>query len=272
MHVGTTTTDGVLVDEQMHEAGDFTGPAGARAVFDQEGLDLGVLETARGGILLRGLGYQSNDASVLTNISADHLDLQGVHTLPELAEVKSVICRVTRPNGAVALNADDPLVAAVARYASAPVFLFTTRPRNARVRRHLERGGTAFVVENGMIVERAGDRRTEIVALNDVPATVLGAARHNVSNALAATAGARALGIAPRQIAAGLRDFLNTAELMPGRMNLYVRGDELAIDRLRAQRRGPRGAARHGRWSARPARQATRDGHCGHRHGRRPAG
>jgi cyanophycin synthetase len=232
MRVGTTTTDGVLVDEQMVEPGDFTGPAGARAVFAQTGLDAGVLETARGGILLRGLGYESNDASVLTNISADHLDLQGVHTLPELAEVKSVICRVTRAHGAVALNADDPLVAAVARYVSAPVFLFTATPGNARVRRHLERGGTAFVVEGGVIVERSGSRdngRAEIVPLDEVPATLLGLARHNVSNTLAATAGARALGIDRRAIAQGLRDFLNTAELMPGRMNLYTRGDQLVM-------------------------------------------
>ncbi len=80
----------------MVEPGDFTGPAGARAVFDRDDVDLAVLETARGGILLRGLGYESNDASVLTNVSGDHLDLQGLHTLPELAEVKSVICRVTQ--------------------------------------------------------------------------------------------------------------------------------------------------------------------------------
>ena len=229
MHVGTTTTDGVLVDEQLVEDGDYTGPAGARAVFSQPELDIGVLETARGGILLRGLGYESNDASVLTNISADHLDLQGVHTLPELTEVKSVICRVTRAGGAVALNADDPLVAGVARYVKAPVFYYSAGVAHSRIRRHLEAGGTAFVVEDGVIVERTGGGRTEIVPLDEVPSTLMGLARHNVSNALAAAAGARALGISGKHVAAGLRDFLNTAELMPGRLNLYVRGDELVV-------------------------------------------
>ena len=231
MHVGTTTTDGVLVDEQLIEAGDYTGPAGARAVFARPDLDFGVLETARGGILLRGLGYESNDASVLTNISADHLDLQGVHTLPELAEVKSVICRVTRRDGAVALNADDPLVAGVARWVKAPVYYYTARPadRTRRVRAHLARGGTAFCVEDGVIVERAAERRTEIVALDDVPSTLLGLAHHNVANALAAVAAARALGIAATDVAAGLSSFLNTAELMPGRLNLYVRGNDLVF-------------------------------------------
>ena len=99
----------MLIDERIVEPGDYTGPAGARAVLTHPEVDLAVLETARGGILLRGLGYESNDVSVLTNVSADHLDLQGLHTLPELVEVKSVICRVTKPSGTVVLNADDAL-------------------------------------------------------------------------------------------------------------------------------------------------------------------
>ncbi len=229
MHVGTTTTDGVLIDEHMVEDGDYTGPAGSRVVFADPDVDLGVFETARGGILLRGLGYQSNDASVLTNISADHLDLQGVHTLPELAEVKSLICRVTRPDGAVALNADDHLVAGVARWVKAPVFYYTASVGNRRVRDHLARGGRAFVVEDGVMVERVGESRVEILALVDIPVTLMGLARHNVSNALAAAAGARAVGIASDVVAAGLRDFGNNPDLMPGRLNLYVRGDELVI-------------------------------------------
>jgi cyanophycin synthetase len=194
--VGTTTTDGVLIDEQMVEPGDFSGPQGARAVMRHSDVEIGVLETARGGILLRGLAYESNEASVLTNISADHLDLQGLHTLPELAEVKSVICRVTRPSGAVVLNADDPLLVPVARRVRAPVTFFSLRPNGARIRSHLKRGGTAFVLEDGWIVERVGvGKRRRIVAVDQIPPTLGGLARHNVANALAAAAGARALGL-----------------------------------------------------------------------------
>ncbi len=230
LHVGTTTTDGVLVDEEIVEPGDFSGPAGARAVLAQPGLDIGVLETARGGILLRGLGYESNDASVLTNISADHLDLQGVHTLPELAEVKSVINRVTRPSGAVVLNADDPLVVGVARYVRAPVYWFSMRGRpNRRLRDHLERGGRAFLLEDGVIVERVATRRHPLLPVSEVPATLFGLARHNVANVLAAVGGARALGISRPVVADGLRDFKGTADHMPGRLNLYVRGNRLAL-------------------------------------------
>jgi cyanophycin synthetase len=229
-HVGTTTTDGVYVDGRLVEEGDYTGPAGARQVLSQPEVDLAVLETARGGILLRGLGYQSNEASILTNVSADHLDLQGLHTLPELAEVKSVICRVTRPDGAVILNADDPLVAAVGTRVHAEVVLFSERGRGPRVSRHLERGGRALLHQGGWLVEARGLRsRRNILAVDDVPATLGGLARHNVANALAAAAGALALGFSREQVAAGLRDFRISAEQMPGRLNLYRRGNRLVV-------------------------------------------
>ncbi|MEO6350867.1 MAG: Mur ligase family protein [Candidatus Limnocylindrales bacterium] len=229
-HVGMTTTDGVIVDEKMVVSGDFTGPQGAHAILERDDVDLAVLETARGGILLRGLGYESNDASVFTNISGDHLDLQGVHTLPELAEVKSVVCRVTKPDGAVVLNADDPLVAATATRMNAPVWLFSLRPASAKVKRHVQRGGTAFVLDDdGLIVERSKHGSTLILPAADIPATVGGLARHNVANALAAAGGARALGFTHEQIATGLRDFRNSAELLPGRLNMYRAGNRVVI-------------------------------------------
>jgi cyanophycin synthetase len=227
--VGTTTTDGVLIDERVVEPGDFTGPAGARAVLNHPEVDLAVLETARGGILLRGLGYESNDVSVLTNVSADHLDLQGLHTLPELVEVKSVICRVTKPTGTVVLNADDWLVASVGVRVKAKVVFFSEQGTGDLLRRHIRRGGRAFVNENGTLVEIVGGRRRRIVAAADIPATLGGLARHNIANALAAAAGARALGFTVAQVAAGLRDFHISADLMPGRLNFYRRGNRLAV-------------------------------------------
>ena len=99
----------MLVDERLIEPGDWTGPGGAHQILVRRDIDVAVLETARGGIVLRGVGYESNEVSVLTNVSSDHLDLQGIHTLPELAEVKATIARMTKPDGWVVLNADDPL-------------------------------------------------------------------------------------------------------------------------------------------------------------------
>jgi cyanophycin synthetase len=232
-HTGTAVSDGVLFDEAMVEEGDLTGPAGARMVLDDPRVEVAVLETARGGLLLRGLGYESNDASVLTNISADHLDLQGIHTLPELAEVKSIIARVTRPLGVVVLNAEDPLVAAVARHVRGRVCFFAVdparAPARARLMRHARAGGASVVAEDGWIVERSGDHGAPVMPVAEVPAALGGAARHNVANALAATAAARALGASAEQVADGLRSFVPSSDVMPGRMNLYRSGDRIVI-------------------------------------------
>jgi len=263
-HVGTTTSDGVLVDERMVDPGDWTGPGGAQQILARSDVDVAVLETARGGIVLRGMGYESNEASVLTNVSSDHLDLQGIHTLPELAEVKSTVCRITRTDGWVVLNADDPLVAAVARRVRARVAYFslgdgvaaeagtlgrsttsastsdpsTSDGRRSRrdaarsaaiLRRHLAADGRAYVVRSGWITEVEGDRATAIAEVRRVPITIGGLARHNIANSLAAAGGARALGASIEEVRDGLLDFRPSAERSPGRLNLFRLGSRLVI-------------------------------------------
>src|SRR3954452_20827942 len=194
-HVGTTTSDGVLVDERMVDPGDWTGSGGAHQILSRSDVDLAVLETARGGMVLRGVGYESNDASVLTNVSSDHLDLQGIHTLPELAEVKATICRITKPDGWVVLNADDPHVAATGRSVRARVAWFTLLgDRSRRVTRHLKAGGRAYLVRDGELGEAEGSAWRPIARLAEIPIAFGGVARHNVANALAAAGGARAMG------------------------------------------------------------------------------
>ena len=228
--VGTTTSDGVLIDERMVEPGDWTGPGGAQQVLRRSDIDVAVLETARGGIVLRGMGYESNDASVLTNVSSDHLDLQGIHTLPELAEVKSTICRVTKPDGWVVLNADDPLVAAVARRVRANVAFFSTAATTPPVvRRHVAGGGRAYLLRDGWLTEVDGDRTSPIVEVRRVPITIGGLARHNVANALAASGGARGLGATLAQVREGLTDFAPSSDRSPGRLNLFRLGSRVVI-------------------------------------------
>jgi cyanophycin synthetase len=228
--VGTTTSDGVLVDERLVEAGDWTGPAGAAQVLGRGDIEVAVLETARGGIVLRGVGYESNDASVLTNVSSDHLDLQGIHTLPELAEVKSVICRITRPDGWTILNADDPLVAAVARRVRSQVAFFSLAGRQSPlIRRHTGRGGRAYLVRDGVMVEADGGIERAIVEVAQIPVTIGGLARHNVANALAAAGGARAMGATREQVRDGLVDFRPSTERSPGRLNIFRVGSKIVI-------------------------------------------
>jgi cyanophycin synthetase len=230
-HVGTTTSDGVLVDERMVEPGDWTGPGGAHQILGRSDVDVAVLETARGGIVLRGMGYESNDASILTNVSSDHLDLQGIHTLPELAEVKSTVCRITRPDGWVVLNGDDPLVAAVSRRVRARVAFFSLAGDDGSplVRRHVANGGRAYLVRRGWITEVDDGRTTRIAEVGRIPITIGGLARHNVANVLAAAGGARGLGATIEQVRDGLLDFRPSAERSPGRLNLFRLGSRLVI-------------------------------------------
>ncbi len=228
--VGMTTSDGIVVGGRMVEPGDWTGPGGAAAILGRGDVDVAVLETARGGILLRGVGYESNEASVLTNVSSDHLDLQGMHTLAELTAAKATICRITKPGGWVVLNADDPHVAAVAGLVSSSVALFSQAAEPPPVLRlHVDGGGRAYVVRRGTLAEVEAGEARPIVAIDEIPATLGGLARHNVANALAAAAGARALGATLGQVADALRDFRPSADRSPGRLNLFRHGKRVVI-------------------------------------------
>ena len=221
----------MLVDERMVDPGDWTGPGGAHAILARSDVEVAVLETARGGIVLRGMGYESNEASVLTNVSSDHLDLQGIHTLPELAEVKSTVCRVTKADGWVVLNGDDPLVAAVSRRVRARVAYFSLDGDHGSptVRRHVERGGRGYLVRSGWLTEVEGTSATRVVEVGRIPITIGGLARHNIANALAAAGGARGLGATIDQVRDGLLDFRPSAERSPGRLNLFRLGSQLVI-------------------------------------------
>jgi cyanophycin synthetase len=229
--VGTTTSDGVLVDERLIDAGDWTGPGGAHLVLSRGDVDVAVLETARGGIVLRGMGYESNEAAVLTNVSSDHLDLQGIHTLPELAEVKSTVARITKPDGVVVLNGDDALVAAVSRRVRARVAYFSLAGPDGSpiVRRHLAAGGLAYLVRDGWLCEVEGSTRRRIAEAARVPITIGGLARHNVANVLAAAGGARGVGASIEEVRDGLLDFRPSTDRSPGRLNLFRLGQRLVI-------------------------------------------
>ncbi|MDP9271431.1 MAG: Mur ligase family protein [Chloroflexota bacterium] len=220
--VGMTNSDGIYVRGELAEAGDWTGFGGAERILDEPGLDLAVLETARGGILLRGIGYDHNDVSVVTNVSADHLGLQGIDTLDELAEVKATVVRITRRGGWTVLNADDPLAWGMRRQTRGTWYPFTLDPRSQAVAQALERGGRAVMLEDGwLVLRREGGRRHRLALATEVPVTAAGLSAYNVANALAAAAACDAIGLAPSVIAAGLRSFAQDAAANPGRLNLF---------------------------------------------------
>ena len=218
--VGWSNTDGIYLDGELVEEGDWSGPGGAARVLAQPGLQLAVLETARGGILRRGVGVTHNDVAVVTNISADHLGLGGIHTLDQLAEVKSTIVRITRSGGWVVLNADDPRTLAMRRLSRARPFVFGLDPDAPGLREAQTEGGRAATVLDGDLVVLTRGRVDRLLPVIDVPVTLAGLASFNVANALAATAAGLAIGLPREAVLDGLRSFRPDPGQNPGRMNI----------------------------------------------------
>lgn len=217
-----SSTSGVVVMGETVEKGDFSGPAGARAVLGTPGVEVAVLETARGGLLLKGMGVAANDVSLVTNVAADHLGLQGIDTLDQLAEVKAIVTTVTKPSGWVVLNGDDPRVWAMRHRIRARPWAFSLDPDAPALREALAVGGRGITVLDGEIVVLAPgadpDRLAKVV---DVPVTLFGLSRHNIANALGAAAAALGLGMPRESVVEGLRTFLPDPVLNEGRLNVY---------------------------------------------------
>jgi cyanophycin synthetase len=229
--VAYSSTDGVYRgDGELIEEGDYSGFGGAAKALAQDP-DVAVLETARGGILLRGIGVLHNDAAVVTNVSEDHLDLHGIHTLDQLAEVKATITRITRPDGWDVLNADDPRVLSMRRGATGRTWLCSLDPWHPAIRDVLADGGRATVPLDGSITVLDGSGSTSLLPLVDVPVTISGISRHNVLNAMQAASAALGVGLPERAVAKGLKTFVTDAERNPGRANLFeLDGRVLVID------------------------------------------
>ena len=226
---GWSSTDGVFLDGVAVETGDWSGYGGAGRVLADPSVQLAVLETARGGLLLRGAGALFNDVSVVTNVGADHLGLQGIHTIDDLAEVKGVVPHITREGGWCVLNAQDPRVLAMRTISKAKPWVFSLDPSAPGVRTALDEHGRATVVMDDQITVLAGGGVDPLIALADVPMTLSGLSRHDVANALAATSAGLAIGLPRDAVLEGLRTF--TAEQNLGRMNLWdVHGTVVSLD------------------------------------------
>jgi cyanophycin synthetase len=233
--VGMTSTDGIFVDGRVVRRGDMSGPRSASTVLQNPTVDFAVFEVARGGILREGLGYQRNDVAVVLNVTGDHLGLGGITSLRQLAAVKQVVVEAVPRDGDAVLNADDPLVAAMARHCSGSVVYFSMDPDNEIVKRQASRGRRAVVVEPGrngeMIVLRHGRKSMPLVWTHLLPATFEGRARMNVQNAIAAAAAAWAAGAHLHDIRQGLRTFTTSYFMAPGRLNLFeLNGYRVVVD------------------------------------------
>jgi cyanophycin synthetase len=221
---GMTSTDGVTIGRTFITEGDFSGPSGARVVLRNQDVETAILETARGGMLRRGLPVDRADVAVITNVAADHLGEFGVESLGDLAETKLLVAKALGTSGTLVLNADDPLLVERSTRIQSRLTWFSLDPASIVVKRHVDLGGTAVWEDAGQIVLAQGAHRTIVTSLADVPISFGGIARHNVANALAAVAGATALGIGIEPIALALRRFGREVADNPGRANLLELG------------------------------------------------
>ncbi|HMU61416.1 MAG TPA: Mur ligase family protein [Gemmatimonadales bacterium] len=221
---GHTSTDGVKVGGELLETGDFSGPGGARRLLRDRRVELAVLETARGGLLRRGLAIDHADVALVTNIAEDHLGESAVYSLADLAEAKLVVARALGGTRPLVLNADDPaLVAAGATFAG-PIAWFSLDADHPTLAVARRRGRPTATVREGRIVLGDGTRERSITPLDRIPITVGGAARHNVANALAAALVGALLGLDDPSIATGLAALTNSPSGNLGRLNAFEFG------------------------------------------------
>ncbi len=221
LNTGVTTTEGVYINGERIIEGDCAGYHSARVLLTSPEVDIAVLETARGGILKRGLAFDSCDVAVVLNVSADHLGLDGIETVEELARVKAVVARAAA--GAVVLNADDAHCLEMEQHLDGDVerIFFSMEPENPVLLRHLEKRGRGAYYQDNALILADGARRIEVITSYAMPAAMHGHARYNVANALAAACALMGAGFTRDQIAAGLSTFVSDSDNNPLRSNIY---------------------------------------------------
>ncbi|MEG2811354.1 MAG: cyanophycin synthetase [Clostridium sp.] len=233
LYVGMTTTSGIYLDGKCIESGDTTGPISARVVLQDKRVEAAVLETARGGILRRGLGYDLADVGVITNITEDHLGLDGVNTLEDLAYVKSLVVEAIKPGGYAVINADDPYVNLISKRVPSDVNItyFSKDINNILIKKHMQQNKPCVFIREDYICSFKDEHIQPIVNIKEIPCTMEGRLVHNVENCLSTVGALSSLNIECDFIEKALKSFLSDSESNPGRFNLYkVNGINVIVD------------------------------------------
>jgi cyanophycin synthetase len=223
--VGMTTSDGIYLGKERIYEGDTTGPQSARVVLSDPSVEVAVLETARGGIVRRGLGYDVSDVAVLTNIQADHIGQDGIETVDDILKIKSLVAETVRPGGTLVLNADDPRTLGVRELprlnaSDKNIVLFSLDPENPALVAHIEKGRTGYYIHEWRIYESQSWSTSFVVEAARIPATFGGLANYQIANVMAAIAAARAQGLTLQEVRAGIETFHPTLD-NAGRANAY---------------------------------------------------
>ncbi len=223
--VGFTTTDGTYIGNQQIVQGDNTGPVSAQLVLKDPTVDVAVLETARGGIIRSGLGFDYCDIGVVLNIAADHLGLKDVNTLEDLARVKSVVPRAVSKRGFTVLNAEDPLVYEMKELTDGTVVCFSMDEDHPNIKKRAERGRITCVYENGYVTILKGKWKVRVEKASNIPITYDGRAEFMIQNVLAATLACFVHGVSLEDLRVGLTTFNAGTAQTPGRLNFVEIGD-----------------------------------------------
>jgi len=229
--VGYTTTDGVYIQNRLMMKGDCTGPVSAQFVLKDPTVNFAVLECARGGILRAGLGFNNCDIGIVTNVTEDHLGLNGIHSVEQLAKVKAVIPESVDKDGYSILNADDDLVYEMRKRVISKVALFSMDENNPRIKKMQEEGGLTAVYENGYITICKGEWKLRVTKAINIPLTFGGKARFMIQNVLPAVLAAHIKGISLNDIEVALQTFIPSPSQTPGRLNMFqFRNFQLLMD------------------------------------------
>ena len=219
--VGFTTSDGIYVQNHMMEKGDTTGPLSAEYILKDPTVEFAVLETARGGILRSGLGFSRCDIAIITNIQEDHLGLSDIHTLDDLARVKSTVVKSVKKDGWAILNAEDEHCLKIANELSCNVAYFAMDENSPKVKQFSKEGKIVAVYENGFITIKKGEWKIRVERATHVPLTMGGKAKFMIANVLAATLASYLQGFKTEDISLSLQTFIPSAAQTPGRMNIF---------------------------------------------------
>jgi cyanophycin synthetase len=228
-HTAHSCTDGLYLDGELLEGGDYSGPSGARTLLRHPGADAAILETARGGLLRRGLAVRHANVAVVTNVSPDHFGEYGIHDLADLAQVKLTVARAIDGDGMMVLNADDDQLRRQSGHLAVPIAWFSIDDANPLLVAHRERGGRTAGVRDGRLSVFDGEDAHDLGPVAAMPITIDGSATHNIANIAAAALAAQVLGIAPTTIASVIARFGRDHRDNVGRLQRWSLGGGIEV-------------------------------------------
>ncbi|NLI60330.1 MAG: cyanophycin synthetase [Clostridiales bacterium] len=231
MNVGKAVTGGIYINEKCFVEGDTTGPTSARTILMDKSIDIAVLETARGGIIRSGLAYDQSDVGVLTNLSEDHLGIDGVDTLDDLLDVKSLVTESIKASGYAVLNADDPMVVQTAKRVKSKIVFFSRQEDNLIVHKHISLGGKAVFLKNNYITIATGNGNIQSLHISKIPSAYGGKLIYNIENCLAAISAAYSMMVPIPIIEKGISSFYSDELQNPGRFNVFnIKNFRVVVD------------------------------------------